>query len=87
MCGCPEPPEAELHKQCMWMGLTREGFLEEGSQDAGDGDVGACGSHTHTLWLYLCRASLSRRGLGDNQPCRGSFQLLGPQEAGIGRGS
>lgn len=44
-------------------------------------------AHAHTLWLYLCRASLSRRGLGDNQPRRGSSQLLGPQEAGIGRGS
>lgn len=44
----------ELQKQCPWVGLTMEGFLEEESQDPGDGEgmrVGACGSHT--LWLCL----------------------------------
>lgn len=61
MCGCPEPLEAELHKQCMWMGLTREGFLEEGSQDTGVGDVGACGSHTHTVVVSLQGFPLKER--------------------------
>lgn len=35
----------------MWVGLAREGFPEEGSQDAGVGDAGACGSRTHTVAL------------------------------------
>lgn len=36
----------------MWVGLTREGFLEEGSQDPGDGDErGGCGE-----WLVAVSA-------------------------------
>lgn len=37
--------EAHWQKQGMWVGLTREGFLEERSQEPGDGDrPGGCAS-------------------------------------------
>lgn len=31
VCGCLRPPGTKLQEQRMWVGLTREGFLEEGS--------------------------------------------------------
>lgn len=54
--------EPELQKQGMWVGLIREGFLEEGNQDPDDGDGhGGCGSGlvaasvgTLTLRLRVC---------------------------------
>ena len=86
--------EPELQKQGVWVGLIREGFLEEGNQDPGDGDghgdrgSGAGGSlcrYAHPAAACL-RASLSMRGLGED---RLGYDLLpgfgASERAGIGR--
>ena len=61
----------------MWVGLTREGFLEEGSQDPGDGDEreAVASGRSQPLQVHMScscvsslRASLSTRSLGKGHP-------------------